>query len=132
MLRLLSLSGALIAILLCVVLTSGCRARVEEAEEESEEASEEELGHGRLNVVLIMVDSLRADALGAYREGLGTSRYIDLLASEGVLFEQCSTSSPSSLPSHATIMTGKYPYAHGVRADSGYRLTHFVRARSIR
>jgi choline-sulfatase len=76
----------------------------------------------RLNVVLITIDTLRADALSAYRAGLGTSPHIDRLAAEGVLFEHCSTSSPSTLPSHATIFTGVHPYAHGARSNMGYVL----------
>jgi arylsulfatase A-like enzyme len=76
----------------------------------------------RLNVLLITLDTLRADALGAYDASRRNSPNIDRLAAEGVLFEQAVTSSPSTLPSHSSIMTGKQPYAHGVRSNNGYVL----------
>ena len=74
------------------------------------------------SVVLISVDTLRADALGAYRPGLATSPAFDALAAEGWLFEQANATAPSTLPSHASILTGLDPYAHGVRANAGYAL----------
>jgi arylsulfatase A-like enzyme/Flp pilus assembly protein TadD len=75
-----------------------------------------------LNVLLVTIDTLRADALGAYAPGLQTSPHIDRLAAQGVLFEQVITSQPQTLPSHASILTGKQPYAHGVRSNYGYKL----------
>jgi arylsulfatase A-like enzyme/Flp pilus assembly protein TadD len=75
-----------------------------------------------INVLLITIDTLRADALGAYDTSRRNSPNIDRMASEGVLFEQVVTSAPSTLPSHSTIMTGKQPYAHGVRSNNGYVL----------
>ncbi len=76
------------------------------------------------NVLLVTIDTLRSDALGAYRPGLTTSPNIDRLAKEGVLFEQVTTSSPSTLPSHASLFTARHPYAHGARANSGYVLSN--------
>jgi arylsulfatase A-like enzyme/Flp pilus assembly protein TadD len=75
-----------------------------------------------LNVLLITIDTLRADALGAYDTSRRNSPNIDRLAAEGVLFEQVVASAPSTLPSHSSIMTGKQPYAHGVRSNNGYVL----------
>jgi arylsulfatase A-like enzyme/thioredoxin-like negative regulator of GroEL len=76
-----------------------------------------------LNVVVITLDTTRADALGAYGQPKPTSPRIDAMAADGLLFEQAVASAPSTLPSHATLFTGKQPYAHGVRANGGYRLT---------
>ena len=76
----------------------------------------------RLNIVLITLDTSRADAFGAYGQSWPTSPAIDRMAREGLLFEQATTASPSTLPSHATIMTGLFPMAHGVRSNSGYAL----------
>ncbi len=76
----------------------------------------------RLNVVLITLDTARADAFGAYGQSRPTSPEIDRMAREGVVFEQVSTASPSTLPSHATILTGRFPIAHGVRSNRGYVL----------
>lgn len=74
------------------------------------------------NVVLITLDTVRADALGAYGQPLENSPTLDRLAAEGVLFERASSSAPSTLPSHATIMTGQFPFSHGVRSNAGYVL----------
>jgi arylsulfatase A-like enzyme len=74
------------------------------------------------NVVLITLDTTRADALGAYGQTLATTPNLDRLAAEGVLFEQAVTSAPHTLGAHATIFTGLYPYAHGVRSNQGYLL----------
>ncbi len=75
------------------------------------------------NLVIITLDTTRADALGAYGQRLETSPYFDQMAREGVLFEEVMTSSPETLPSHATIFTGKQPFAHGVRGNAGYVLS---------
>jgi arylsulfatase A-like enzyme/Flp pilus assembly protein TadD len=75
-----------------------------------------------LNVVLITMDTTRADGLGCYGQPLPSSPQIDRLAADGVRFEQVVTSSPSTLPSHASILTGKQPYAHGARSNAGYVL----------
>lgn len=82
-------------------------------------------GRGRaagLNVLLITVDTLRADRLGCYgREGAGTDA-IDALAARGVLFEQATAGTPITLPSHATILTGLDAPDHGVRHNGTFRL----------
>lgn len=77
----------------------------------------------RPNVLLITIDTLRADALGIYGQTLPTSPNLDSLAAQGVVFDDCISSAPSTLPSHASIMTGKQPYVHGARDNSGYVLT---------
>jgi arylsulfatase A-like enzyme len=74
------------------------------------------------NLVLVTFDTTRADALGAYGQALPTSPVLDRLARDGVLFEQVSTSNPETLPAHATIFTGKWPFSHGVRANAGHEL----------
>jgi arylsulfatase A-like enzyme len=76
----------------------------------------------RLNVVVVTLDTTRADALGSYGQPLEVTPHIDAAAAEGLVFEQVRSSSPSTLPSHATLFTGQQPYAHGVRANSGYVL----------
>jgi len=74
-------------------------------------------------IVVITLDTTRADALGAYGQPDPTSPRIDAMAADGLLLEQAVSSAPSTLPSHATLFTGKQPYAHGVRANSGYELS---------
>jgi arylsulfatase A-like enzyme/Flp pilus assembly protein TadD len=77
---------------------------------------------GRYNVLLITVDTLRADHLGCYGDSAASTPVIDRLAADGVLFEQAETAAPITLPSHASILTGTYPAFHGVRNNGNYRL----------
>lgn len=65
------------------------------------------------NVLLISIDSLRADHLGAYGYGRATSPAIDGLAAEGVLFERTTSSTSWTLPSHASLFTGLPIAGHG-------------------
>ena len=61
---------------------------------------------GELNVVVVTLDTLRADRLGCYGfRGIETPN-IDAVASEGVLFEQATSTVPLTLPSHTSIFTG--------------------------
>ena len=68
-----------------------------------------------LNVLLISVDSLRADHLGTYGYERDTSPAIDALAAEGVVFEAAFSHAPWTLPAHASLLTSLYPRSH--RAD---------------
>lgn len=65
------------------------------------------------NVVVIAIDTLRADRLGCYGYGRPTSPRLDALAREGVVFEQAIAQSPWTLPSFASILTGVLPQRHG-------------------
>lgn len=75
------------------------------------------------NLLIITMDTTRADALGTYGQSFPTSPAIDVMASEGVTFEQAMTSSPETLPSHATLFTGLQPFTHGARENAGYVLS---------
>ncbi len=66
------------------------------------------------NIVVVVVDTLRADHLTTYGYQRPTSPTIDRLASEGVLFENAFSTCSYSLQSHASILTGLYPFQHGV------------------
>ncbi|MFQ6102961.1 MAG: sulfatase-like hydrolase/transferase [Candidatus Glassbacteria bacterium] len=77
----------------------------------------------RPNVILISLDTVRADRLGCYgHRGINTPN-IDFLAAQGVLFEKAIAPAPLTLPSHTTILTGLYPNNHGVRDNTTYRLS---------
>jgi arylsulfatase A-like enzyme len=65
------------------------------------------------NVVLISIDTLRADHLGCYGDPRGTSPHIDRLASEGVLFENGFSPTAWTLPGHASMFSGLTPRRHG-------------------
>jgi arylsulfatase A-like enzyme len=66
----------------------------------------------RPNVVLVSLDTLRADRLGAYGGPLPTSPVLDAFARDGTLFEVGMANAVHTLPSHATMFTGRYPCAH--------------------
>ena len=70
------------------------------------------------NIVLIAVDTLRADHLSCYGYERNTSPEIDSLAGEGVLFLRCLSHIPATTPSFATIFTSKKPVSHGVLDNS--------------
>ncbi|MFN8061627.1 MAG: sulfatase-like hydrolase/transferase [Vicinamibacterales bacterium] len=74
------------------------------------------------NVLLITVDTLRADALGAYGNRRVETPWLDKLAQAGVRFDRAYAHTVVTLPSHANILTGRYPFDHGVRENSGFRL----------
>jgi arylsulfatase A-like enzyme len=119
----------LAAIVLFVLLQgAGCDAGEQTADGATEQRAsverkiEKPVTRRKPNLVLITLDTLRADALGAYGQSANTSPTIDRLASEGVLFERVASSNPETLPSHATLLTGRWPYTHGVRANAGYVL----------
>src|SRR6266487_1441276 len=75
-----------------------------------------------LNLLLITIDTLRADHVGAYGAAAGTTPALDALAASGVRFDQVQTAVPLTGPSHATILTGQYPPAHGVRGNVVFTL----------
>ena len=77
---------------------------------------------GRYNVLLITVDTLRADHLGCYGYSKAATPSMDRLAADGVLFERAETAAPITLPAHVSILTGTYPAYHGVRNNGVYRL----------
>jgi arylsulfatase A-like enzyme len=98
---------------------------------------------GPPDVVLVTLDTLRADRLGAYGATDVSTPAFDALAAEGVLFEHAAAPMPLTVPSHASMLTGKYPREHGVLnhgmalpdgevtvaetlRDRGYRTAAFV------
>ena len=75
----------------------------------------------RSNVLLVTIDTLRADVLSSYG-GPAPTPTLDALAARGARFTFAHAPSVLTLPSHTTILTGRYPYEHGVRDNSGYRV----------
>lgn len=77
---------------------------------------------GRVNVILISIDTLRSDHLPAYGYRAIETPNLDRFAKDGVVFEHAFANVPLTLPSHATIMTGLLPAEHGVRDNAGFTL----------
>lgn len=74
------------------------------------------------NLLLITIDTLRADRVGAYGYARARTPRLDALAAAGVLFERAYAAAPITLPSHATILSGRYPPGHGAR-DNGIKVS---------
>lgn len=74
------------------------------------------------NVLLITLDTCRADRIGCYGFPLARTPAVDTLAAEGVRITNATTTAPVTLPAHASIMTGLLPPAHGVRDNGAYAL----------
>ena len=68
-------------------------------------------------VVLVAIDTLRADRVGAYGHDRDTTPVIDGLAAAGALIERTHAPVGSTTPSHASIFTGRHPLSHGVTAN---------------
>jgi arylsulfatase A-like enzyme/uncharacterized protein HemY len=77
-------------------------------------------GGEEFNVVLITLDTTRADRIRCYGFPDIETPTIDRFAREGIRFERCFAQTPLTLPSHTTIMTGTYPPYHGVRDNGGF------------
>jgi arylsulfatase A-like enzyme len=75
-----------------------------------------------LDLVLVTLDTVRADRLGAYGDPLAKTPNLDGLAARSALFREAYTPVPLTLPAHASLLTGLYPDRHGLRDNSGYRL----------
>ncbi len=77
-------------------------------------------GDRDFNVILVTVDTLRADKIGCYGNPFVRTPAMDALAAGGIRFENCISQAPLTLPSHTTIMTGTLPPFHGVRDNGGF------------
>lgn len=102
-------AGLSIVILACLVSSGVCQ--VSQARDAVAE-----------NLILITVDTLRADRLRCYGYRQIQTPHIDRLAAEGARFTTVVAQAPLTLPSVCTILTGTYPWFHGVRDNVGYQL----------
>lgn len=79
-------------------------------------------GVSRADVVLITIDTLRADSVGFLGNRRVETPVLDRLAREGRVFPDAHAHNVVTLPSHANVLTGLYPYQHGVRDNEGFVL----------
>jgi arylsulfatase A-like enzyme/Flp pilus assembly protein TadD len=75
------------------------------------------------DIVLITIDTLRADAVGFDGNSRGTTPNLDRFAADGRVFTEAHSHNVITLPSHTNILTGMLPYQHGVRENAGFRLS---------
>ena len=76
-----------------------------------------------LNLLLVTLDTTRADHLGSYGSQRARTRHMDRLAAEGVRFERAYSPAPITLPAHASVFTALYPFNHGVRNNGNFYLS---------
>jgi choline-sulfatase len=107
--------AALLSLLLALV---SCHS----SSHKTESASKESPSSRRPNLVLVTIDTLRADRLGCYGYAKAETPRLDKLAHAGVLFENAVTHTPLTAPSHASMFTGLYPTVHKVRDTGGFVL----------
>jgi arylsulfatase A-like enzyme/predicted negative regulator of RcsB-dependent stress response len=101
----------LVPLVTAAFLLTGCRHRESSAGQ-----------FANAPVILITIDTLRADHLSVYGAKLVDTPAIDRLAADGIAFENAYAHVPLTFPSHATILTGRLPYENGVRSNIGYAL----------
>ena len=98
-------------VLTTLIVAAGCRA-----------GASRSTSPDRPNVLLVTIDTLRADHVGCYGYRDASTPTIDALASRGVRFETAVVHAPLTGPSHASILTGQIPLGHGFRNNSGFTL----------
>ena len=69
------------------------------------------------SILLVSLDTLRGDRVGRMEAGRPLTPALDALARRGTLFEQATAAAPWTLPSHASVFTGRLPYSHGARTE---------------
>ncbi|OGD11044.1 MAG: hypothetical protein A2Y86_02795 [Candidatus Aminicenantes bacterium RBG_13_62_12] len=74
------------------------------------------------NLLVITLDTTRADSLGVYGGEGNHTPHLDRLAREGVMFKNCASPVPLTLPAHCSLFTGRTPLAHQVRNNARYAL----------
>ena len=102
---------------LCATVTSCERAK---------RSAESRPESGRTNVLLVTLDTTRADHLGCYGHEPAQTPTLDALAVSGVRFERAYAQVPLTLPSHASLLTGIYPAGTGLRINMGGSLAEGV------
>jgi choline-sulfatase len=108
-----------IAVVLLSLLAAGCRGQAPPSPTST--SSGAAAPPAARNLVIITIDTLRADHVGAYGYGPARTPTMDRIAREGVKFVAAYATAPITLPSHASLMTGRYPAGHGAR-DNGMRV----------
>ena len=124
------MTGAMIvAVMPAILSVAACRRGEEQRSTPVERSEASVLGNqvkpGLLqgyNVLFITLDTVRRDHLGCYGFDGAETPTIDRLAKRGIIFDHAITASPSTLPSHSTMMTGLELPSHGVRTNGHFKL----------
>jgi arylsulfatase A-like enzyme/Tfp pilus assembly protein PilF len=91
-------------------------------------------GGGAANLLVVTIDTLRADHVGSYGHAAARTPRLDGLAARGLRFARAATVTPLTLPAHSSLFTGTFPARHGVRDNGGYYLgdEHATLAETLR
>lgn len=113
---------AVLALASAIIAPGGCKPSETSPKRPTGAPTESKPASAGTNVLLISMDTTRADYLGCYGHPGVRTPHIDRLASQGTLFLNCTASVPVTAPSHSSIMTGTYPFVHGVRDNGPFQL----------
>lgn len=110
-------------VIIAAVLLPACRSESQPAATQPSAATATTApAPARPNVLLLTLDTTRADRLGCYGYPHAYTPSLDRLAADGVRYARCYSPCPLTLPAHATMLTGLYPFYHGVLNNGRYRL----------
>jgi arylsulfatase A-like enzyme/Flp pilus assembly protein TadD len=115
----------ILALLLVGVLLPACRRAAEAPSAKTAETAAPGPSSPwpkNLDVVLVTIDTLRSDAVGFDGNRRVETPTLDKLASQGIVYDEAHAQNVVTLPSHTNILTGLYPFQHGVRDNSGFKL----------
>jgi hypothetical protein len=119
--RLLSLASRAAAATALLLVLPGAHFVATDWKWSASHSVQPEMAPGRPNVLLISIDTLRADHVGASGERPSLTPALDAVGREGVVFEQAITSSPWTLPAIASLLTGLYPHRHAAGIITNHR-----------
>ncbi len=118
-------------ILAALMLATGCGSKSTDAPEQAAAPAEKAMP-SKPDVIVITLDTTRADHLGSYGYFRDTSPFFDSLAAQGVLFERLVVPMATTLPTHTSMFTGIYPTEHGVLANVIHGGSRFVTRPGVR
>ncbi|HUO87284.1 MAG TPA: sulfatase-like hydrolase/transferase [Thermoanaerobaculia bacterium] len=110
------MATGIVAALACLVGLLGCRGSASEGDDDATGLL------GGRDLLLVTIDTLRADRLGSYGAADAGTPHLDALAADGIRFANVYAPVPLTLPTHSVMFTGRYPFTTGVRVNGIHRL----------